>query len=64
LKLYNSPADYARELFKPSKDAASVVNCIGKNWKVLDFRFFVGEVISTVDLGHFGSGYPALDTKH
>ena len=34
---HNSPADWARELFKPSKDAASLLVGIFKNWKVLDF---------------------------
>ena len=38
-QLHNSPGDFARELFKPSKVVASLPACIEKNWKVLDFIF-------------------------
>jgi len=39
LQHHNLFADYTRELFKRSKDAASLLVCILKNWKDLDFRF-------------------------
>jgi len=39
LQLSNLPASCARKLFKPSKDAASLLDYIEKNWKVLDVRF-------------------------
>jgi len=45
---FATPADCAGELFKPSKDVASRLVCIEKNWKVLDFKFFVGDIISGV----------------
>ena len=38
-------------MFKPLKQAASLIVCIFKSWKVLDFCFFVGEVITGVGLG-------------
>jgi len=53
LQLHNTPVDCARELFKPSKDSASLLVC---NEKKLSFGFsyFVGDVISGVGLGFFG----------
>jgi len=33
LQLHNSPADCVRELFKPSKDAASLLDCIEEKIK-------------------------------
>jgi len=39
LHQHNSPADQARERFKPSKDEASLVVSIKKNMKVLDYSF-------------------------
>ena len=44
VQLYNSQGDCARELFKHSKDAASLIDSNEKNWKVLDLRFFVGDI--------------------
>jgi len=38
-QLHNSPGDGARELFKPSKDAACLLVSFFLNWKVLDFIF-------------------------
>jgi len=45
-QLHNSPGDFARELFRPSKDAANVRVCNEKNFFVLGFGFFVRDVIS------------------
>jgi len=45
-QLHNPLSDCAREQFKPSKDIASLLDCVEKNWKVLDFKFFVGNVKS------------------
>ena len=45
LQLHNSPADGARELFKPSKDSQSLL--------VLGFGSFVGDFISGVDFWPF-----------
>ena len=53
LQLRNSPANCARELFKPWKYVASLLVCIFLNWKVLDFSFFVSDVISGVGLRPF-----------
>jgi len=50
---HNSPADCARELFKPSKDAASLPVPIKKNWK-FGSRFFAGDGISGIGLSFFG----------
>jgi len=58
--LYNLPADWARELFKPTKDVASLLVCIEKNCKVLDLGFFVGDVIGGIGLDTFGRGHRAL----
>jgi len=32
-----------------------------KNWKVLDFSFFLGDIISRVGSGLFGQNHQALD---
>jgi len=45
--------DCAKELFKRSEDAASLLHCTEKNWKVLEFRFFVGDTVSGVDFRLF-----------
>jgi len=52
-KCHKSPADWARELFKPSKVSESLLVST-KNWEILDFRFFVGDIILGVGLGFFG----------
>jgi len=48
---YNSPGDWARELFEPSKDAANLVDSIknkfGRFWTL---SFFVGDVTKRVVL--------------
>jgi len=55
-----SATDCARELFKPLKDSASLRVCSEKNLLVLGFVFFVGDVISEVVLGLFGTLHLAI----
>jgi len=58
---HNSPADCARELFKPSRDVARLVVWIF--FKLESFRvsvLFVGDIISGIDLGLSGQGDLAL----
>ena len=43
LQSYNSPGDWARELFKPSTDSASLVVKIEKKFFRLGFELFWGE---------------------
>jgi len=51
-QLHNSPDECARELFKPSKDSASLRDC---NEKIFSgFGFFVSDVVRRVVLGLFG----------
>ena len=64
LQLHNVPDDWAWELFKPSKDAASLLVCILFNLKVLGFRFFVGDVISGVGFRYFWPSLPGPDCQH
>jgi len=54
LRKRNSAAISPVELFKCSKDSASLVVCIEKNFLDLGFRFFVSDVTSGALLGHFG----------
>jgi len=56
----NSYADCARELFKPSKDLASLQICNEKNFLVLDLRFLVSDIISGAVSGFFAPLYLAL----
>jgi len=56
-----SADDYARELFKPSKDSASLHICNEKTFFVLGFGFFVSDVISGFVLGLFGPLHLPLD---
>jgi len=44
-QLHSSSVDYARKLFKPSKDLASVQVCNEKKFVVLGFGFVVSDVI-------------------
>jgi len=64
LQIHNSPIDCAKELFKPSKDSASLRVCNDKNIFGWVFVFFVGGVISGVGFGHFGQLYQPLDPNH
>jgi len=49
LQLHNSPGNWARELFKPSKDVASLLDCAEKNGKFLISCFLW--VMSSVGYG-------------
>jgi len=50
-QLHNTPSDYAREMFKASKDAFSLLIWIFKIFlKDLGFGFFVGDAISGIGL--------------
>ena len=60
LQLNNSPGDWAKELFKLSKDTASLLVWILKTSYVLDFVFFVGDNVSKIGLGSFGQSHLAL----
>jgi len=60
LQLHNLPTDYAKELFKCLNDAANLLDCIEKIWKVLDFEFFVGDIISGVGFKPFWLRLPGL----
>ena len=51
---HNSGVESPRELFKGSKDSASLVVCNDKKFSVLGFGFFVSDVIRGGLLGHFG----------
>jgi len=53
LQLHNSPVDCARQLFKPSKDAASLWACNEKKFDFWVFSFFVSDLISGVDIWPF-----------
>ena len=54
LQVNSSSTDCARELFKPSKDSASLRVCSEKFLLILHFRFFVSGIISGKSLGLFG----------
>jgi len=53
LQLYNSSVDCPRELFKPSKDSASLLACNEKYFFGFRYRFFVGCVINVVGFWSF-----------
>jgi len=44
---HNLPVDWARKLFKPSKDVDRLALSVLKKWEVLNFEFFVGNIINT-----------------
>jgi len=46
LQQNNLPDYWTRKLYKPSKDLASLLVCIEKNGKVLDFSFFSSNFFS------------------
>jgi len=48
-----APADFARELFKPSKDLASLLVCTRKKIFGWGLQIFVSDVISEVVFGPF-----------
>jgi len=57
LQLHNLPSDCAGELFKPSKDLASLRIC---NVKKFFLGFFVGDVLSEVGYWSFWLMLPDL----
>jgi len=57
LQLHNSPANCARKLFKPSKDAATFLDCI-KKLESFRFGFYVGDIISVVGFRPFWPRLP------
>jgi len=59
----NSGAESGRELFKGSKDVASLPVCTQKNFLVGGYRFFVSDIISGGLLGHLGPFYLALGSN-
>jgi len=54
LRARNSGANWGRELFKRSKDSASLLVCTRKKTFVSGWGFFVSDVISRGLLGHLG----------
>ena len=59
---HNSPTNCPRELFKPSKDMASLLVC-NEKFKFWVSRFFAGDFRSEVGLGLSDHGYQALSTN-
>jgi len=55
----NSGAESGRELFKGSKDSASLVVCNEKKFSVGGCKFFVSDVITRGLLGHLGPHHQA-----
>jgi len=60
LHVRNSGAENGRELFKGSKDAASLGLLLKKNFLVWGCGFLVNDVISGGLLGHLGPLHLAL----
>jgi len=58
VRWHSSSADCTRELFKPSKDAASLESAFKK--KFWSFVFFVTDVISKVGFWPFCLMFPGL----
>jgi len=56
-QLHSSLADCAKELFKPSKDSASLQVCNEKKFLALGFIFFGSDVVSERFLAIFGGWY-------
>ena len=59
-----STDDCAKELFKPSKDLASLRIYNEKNFLDFGFVFFVSDIICEVVLGLFGPLYLVLSPNH
>jgi len=59
LQLHNLTVNYSKELFKPSKDSASLRVCNEK--KIFVLSFFVGNVINEVGFWPFWLMLPSLD---
>jgi len=60
LHKHNSGDESGRELFKCSKDLASLVVCTQKKFLGGDCKFFVSDIISGGLLGHLGPLHLAL----
>jgi len=60
LQRYNSPADWAWKLFKPSTDSASLLVEIEKKFFVLGLGFSVGDVTMRACFCVFDQIYPAM----
>jgi len=63
LQLHNFPVDCAAQLFKPSKDVASLLSC-NKKKIILGFGFLVGDVFSVVGFWPFGLRSPGPQPKY
>ena len=63
LQSYNSPGDWARELFKPSTDSTSLVVKIEKNNFLFRWGFSGGDVTKRTCFGKVGHLWPALGPK-
>jgi len=61
--LHNSPANRARELFKPSKAAVSLVISIFLKREILDLTLFVGDVLAGFALSHPHHTLPFIGTE-
>jgi len=60
----NSGAESGRELFKVSKDSASLVVCTRKKIFGWGCRFFVNDIINGGLLGHLGPLHLALGSNY
>jgi len=60
----NSGIESGRQLFKGSKDSASLLVCIKKKLFGWECGFLVSDLISGGLLGHLGQLYLALDANH
>jgi len=61
---HSSSADCARELFKPSKDLASLLVCNEKNFLVLGVGFYMSGIKSEVFFRPFWLMLPGLEHNH
>ena len=63
LQRHNSPADWAREVFKLSTNSASLLDQTGQIFFVSDLGFSVGDVTIGACFRLFGQVYIALVAK-
>jgi len=61
---HSSSVDYGRELFKPSKNLASLRVCNEKKFFGFGFRFFVSDVMSKVGFWSFLPAGICLGPNH
>ena len=64
LREYNSGTESGRELFKGSKDLASLVVCNEQQFFGWGCSFFVSDIVSKGLLGHLDPLYLALGPNH